>query len=155
MSDDSPERFPNQIAVIHSHLTDREKTDQWWSVVDKKKKLLIGARSALFCPMPDLGVIVVDEEHETSFKQEEKLKYNARDAAVVKAKICNAPYPSDRPHPVLKLGKIHKKEIHSHFHEEPSSLTPLSQRSTSSTQEKIEILPTNFLTGFQTAFLKN
>lgn len=85
------ERFPEQIAVIHSHLTDREKTDQWWSVVDGKKKLLIGARSALFCPIPDLGVVIIDEEHETSFKQEEKLKYNARDVAVVKGRMENIP----------------------------------------------------------------
>lgn len=85
------QRFGDQIAVIHSHLTDREKTDQWWQVVDGEKKLLIGARSALFCPIPKLGLIVVDEEHETSFKQDEKLKYNARDAAVVKGKMENCP----------------------------------------------------------------
>ncbi len=85
------ERFSGEIAVIHSHLTEREKTDQWWQVMDGKKRLLIGARSAMFCPMPNLGVIVVDEEHETSFKQEEKLKYNARDAAVVKANMENCP----------------------------------------------------------------
>ncbi len=85
------ERFPDQIAVLHSHLTDREKTNQWWQVVDRKKRLLIGARSALFCPMPDLGIIIVDEEHETSFKQEEKLKYNARDAAVMKGALFKIP----------------------------------------------------------------
>ncbi|MEM7646903.1 MAG: primosomal protein N', partial [Pseudomonadota bacterium] len=85
------ERFPNEIGVIHSHLTDREKTNQWWEVVDGKKRLLIGARSALFCPIPNLGVIIVDEEHEASFKQDEKLKYNARDMAVVKGRIENCP----------------------------------------------------------------
>lgn len=76
-------RFPDQIAVIHSSLTPREKTNQWWSVIDHEKPILIGARSALFCPMENLGLIVVDEEHESSFKQDEKLKYNARDAAVM------------------------------------------------------------------------
>lgn len=85
------ERFQDEIAVLHSHLTDREKTDQWWQIVDQKKKLLIGARSALFCPIPNLGIIVVDEEHETSFKQDEKLKYNARDVAVVRGKMQNCP----------------------------------------------------------------
>ncbi len=85
------ERFPDQIAVLHSHLTEREKTEQWWLAVEKQKPILIGARSALFCPQPDLGVLVVDEEHETSFKQEEKLKYNARDLAVVKAQFLNCP----------------------------------------------------------------
>ena len=85
------EKFPGQIAVIHSYLTDREKTDQWWSVVEGQKKLLIGARSALFCPMPNMGLIIIDEEHETSFKQEESLKYNARDGAIVKAQIFECP----------------------------------------------------------------
>ncbi len=85
------ERFQREIAVIHSHLTEREKTDQWWQVVDGKKRLLIGARSALFCPIPNIGLIVVDEEHETSFKQDEKLKYNARDVAVMKANLENCP----------------------------------------------------------------
>ena len=85
------QRFQDEVAVIHSHLTDREKTNQWWSVIDKKKRLLIGARSALFCPIPDLGIIVIDEEHETSFKQEEKLKYNARDIAIVRSKLENYP----------------------------------------------------------------
>ena len=85
------ERFHKEIAVIHSHLTEREKTDQWWQVVNGKKRLLIGARSALFCPVPNTGLIIIDEEHETSFKQEEKLKYNARDTAVMKAKFENCP----------------------------------------------------------------
>ncbi len=84
-------RFPGAIAVLHSHLTEREKTNQWWSVVDGQKKILVGARSALFCPMPDLGLIILDEEHEPSYKQDEKLKYHARDAAIVLAKNLNIP----------------------------------------------------------------
>lgn len=85
------ERLGSAVAVIHSHLTPREKTTQWWQMVTGEKKILIGARSALFCPLPNLGLIVVDEEHEPSFKQEEKLKYNARDAAVVLGKFSNCP----------------------------------------------------------------
>lgn len=84
-------RFPGTVAVLHSHLTEREKTTQWWSILDGQKKILIGARSALFCPMPDLGLIILDEEHEPSYKQDEKLKYHARDAAVVLAKMLNIP----------------------------------------------------------------
>lgn len=107
------ERFPDEIAVLHSQLTEREKTDQWWQVIEKKKRLLIGARSALFCPIPDLGLIVVDEEHETSFKQEEKFKYNARDIAVVKAKMENCPIllgsatPSLESWQNVQIGKYH------------------------------------------------
>lgn len=84
-------RLGNAVAVIHSHLTPREKTNQWWAMVEGKKQILIGARSALFCPLPNLGMIVVDEEHEASFKQEEQLKYHARDAAVMLAKFSDCP----------------------------------------------------------------
>jgi primosomal protein N' (replication factor Y) len=77
--------------VIHSQLTPREKTDFWWEVTEGNKKILIGARSALFCPMNDLGLIIVDEEHEQSYKQDEKLKYNARDCAVMLARNFNIP----------------------------------------------------------------
>ena len=75
-------RFPDKVAVIHSHLTDREKTTQWWLAHDNEKPILLGARSALFCPRDNLGLIIVDEEHEASYKQDEKLKYNARDATI-------------------------------------------------------------------------
>lgn len=84
-------RFGDQIAVLHSQLTDRERTNQWYEMIDKEKKILIGARSALFCPVDDWGLIIVDEEHEASFKQDEKLKYHARDAAIMLAKICDCP----------------------------------------------------------------
>ena len=84
-------RFPGQVAVLHSGLTPREKTTQWWSVVDGERRILIGARSALFCPVPNLGLIILDEEHEPSYKQDEQLKYHARDAAIMLAKGLNAP----------------------------------------------------------------
>ncbi len=84
-------RFGDKIAVIHSHLTPREKTDNWWSAQTGEKPVLIGARSALFCPQPNLGLIVIDEEHESSFKQDESLRYHARDTAVMLAKILKIP----------------------------------------------------------------
>ncbi len=84
-------RFGNAVSVIHSHLTPREKTNQWWTMVMGGPRILIGARSALFCPLENLGMIVIDEEHETSFKQDEKLKYNARDAAIMLGKFSDCP----------------------------------------------------------------
>ncbi len=84
-------RFGDKIAVIHSHLTPREKTDNWWAAQTAEKPVLIGARSALFCPQPNLGLIVIDEEHESSFKQDESLRYHARDTAVMLAKILKIP----------------------------------------------------------------
>jgi len=79
------------IAVFHSQLTPREKTNQWWDCVEGRKRILIGARSALFCPIADLGMIVIDEEHEASFKQHQGFKYHARDAAIVLAQLLKIP----------------------------------------------------------------
>jgi primosomal protein N' (replication factor Y) len=84
-------RFGNQIAVLHSQLTDRERANQWFEMSTGEKKILIGARSALFCPVEDWGLIIVDEEHEPSFKQDEKLKYHGRDAAIMLGKFVNCP----------------------------------------------------------------
>lgn len=95
-------RLGDSVAVIHSHLTPREKTNQWWAMVENKKQILIGARSALFCPMPNLKMIVVDEEHEASFKQEEKLKYHARDAAIMLGKFNNCPVVLGSATPALE-----------------------------------------------------
>lgn len=85
------QRFGDKIAVIHSQLTGREKTNQWWDMVSQKKPILMGARSALFCPLKNLGLIILDEEHESSYKQDEKLKYHARDAAVKLAQLYDIP----------------------------------------------------------------
>lgn len=104
-------RFPDQVAVIHSQLTERERTNQWWEVYEGKKKILLGARSALFCPIPNLGVIIVDEEHEPSYKQDEKLKYHGRDAAIMLGKMRGCPVllgsatPSLESWQQVKLGK--------------------------------------------------
>jgi primosomal protein N' (replication factor Y) len=98
-------RFGDEVAVIHSHLTDREKTNQWWDIVEGRKRILIGARSALFCPIHDLGIIIVDEEHEPSFKQDEKLKYNARDSAIVLAQLQNCPIVLGSATPSLESWK--------------------------------------------------
>lgn len=84
-------KFGQKIAVLHSDLTPREKTNQWWNIIDKKRSILIGARSAIFCPIEKLGLVVVDEEHEGSFKQFERLHYNARDASIMLAKLHNCP----------------------------------------------------------------
>jgi primosomal protein N' (replication factor Y) len=84
-------RFGNKIAVLHSQLTDRERTNQWWDMIEGRKQILIGARSALFCPLENVGLVVVDEEHEASFKQDEKLRYNGRDCAVMLGRFHNCP----------------------------------------------------------------
>src|SRR3984885_7691086 len=75
------------IAVLHSHLSAGERHDEWHKLYSGRARVAIGARSAVFAPVQRLGLIVVDEEHETSYKQEESPRYHARDLAVVRAQI--------------------------------------------------------------------
>jgi primosomal protein N' (replication factor Y) len=98
-------RFGDKIAALHSQLTDRERTNQWWDIIEGRKSILIGARSALFCPIHNLGLIIVDEEHEPSYKQEEKLKYHGRDAAVMLAKQADCPIVLGSATPSLETWK--------------------------------------------------
>lgn len=81
-------RFPQQqITVLHSHLSEGERHDQWHKIRDGQSHIVIGARSAVFAPVQALGLIIIDEEHETSYKQEEAPRYNARDVAVMRGKF--------------------------------------------------------------------
>ncbi len=82
-------RFGKLVAVLHSKLSKGEKYDQWIRIVEKKAKVVIGARSAIFAPLENIGIIIVDEEHDTSYKQEVSLRYNARDMALMRGKIEN------------------------------------------------------------------
>lgn len=79
------------VAVLHSHLSQGERHDEWHKINDGQARIVIGARSAIFAPLDKLGLIVVDEEHENSYKQEEAPRYNARDVAVVRARMENCP----------------------------------------------------------------
>ena len=84
-------RFPNNTGVLHSALTAAERLAQWRHIARGDVDVVIGARSAVFAPIPDLGLIVVDEEHDPSYKQEETLRYNGRDVAVVRGKLLACP----------------------------------------------------------------
>jgi len=83
-------RFGECVAVLHSGLSAGERYDQWLRIARKEVTIAIGARSAVFSPFSDIGLIIVDEEHDTSYKQEGSLRYNARDLAVVRAKLSSA-----------------------------------------------------------------
>src|SRR5207253_5267224 len=78
--------FGDQIAVLHSALSDGERYDAWLALRRGEKRIAVGARSAIFAPLSDLGAIVVDEEHEGSYKQGESPRYHAREVAIVRAK---------------------------------------------------------------------
>jgi primosomal protein N' (replication factor Y) len=83
-------RVQHPLAVLHSGLSSGERYDEWRRVKKGSVKLVIGARSAIFAPLESLGIIVVDEEHDPSYKQEEKVRYHARDLALVRGKMENA-----------------------------------------------------------------
>lgn len=77
----------DHIAILHSHLSDGERHDEWFKIHERRADIVIGARSAIFAPLENVGIIIVDEEHETSYKQDETPRYHARDLAVVRAKL--------------------------------------------------------------------
>ena len=79
-------RFGNTVSVMHSGLSDGERFDEWMKIHQGETKIAVGARSALFAPFRNLGLIVVDEEHENTYKQDENPRYNARDVSVVRGK---------------------------------------------------------------------
>src|SRR3954467_15206923 len=82
--------FGDQVAILHSALTDDERAEQWHRIRRGEARIVVGTRSAVFAPVSDLALIVVDEEHDHSYKQEETPRYHARDVAVMRAKMSNA-----------------------------------------------------------------
>jgi primosomal protein N' (replication factor Y) len=84
-------RFPGRVGILHSALTGAERWAHWWQVARGNVDIVIGARSAVFAPLPALGLVIVDEEHDPSYKQEEGLRYNARDIAVLRGKFLGCP----------------------------------------------------------------
>jgi len=82
--------FGDQVAILHSGLTDDERAEQWHRIRRGDARIVVGTRSAVFAPVTDLALIVVDEEHDTSYKQEETPRYHARDVAIMRAKMSSA-----------------------------------------------------------------
>ncbi|GEL14326.1 primosomal protein N' [Pediococcus cellicola] len=84
-------RFGKQVAVLHSGLSDGEKFDEWRRIKRHEAQVVVGARSAIFAPIENVGVIIIDEEHETSYKQDDTPRYHARDVAKWRSKFYNCP----------------------------------------------------------------
>ena len=83
-------RFPGRVAVLHSQLTLGQQFDEWWRIRKGDFDVVIGPRSALFAPQPDLGLIIMDEEHEWSYKQDDSPRYHAREAALKLGQLMKA-----------------------------------------------------------------
>jgi primosomal protein N' (replication factor Y) len=82
--------FGDRVAIQHSALSDGERHDQWQRIRRGDVDVVVGTRSAVFAPLPDVGLLIVDEEHDASYKQEESPRYNGRDVAIVRAQRANA-----------------------------------------------------------------
>ena len=125
-------RFGDNIVLLHSRLSPGERYDGWRRIQKGMVKIAIGARSAVFAPFSHLGIIIVDEEHDTSYKQEEKLRYQARDLALVRAKIEGA---------VVILGSA-TPSIESYYNAEIGKLTllRLTERVEGKPLPKIEVV---------------
>ncbi|HLJ49927.1 MAG TPA: primosomal protein N' [Bryobacteraceae bacterium] len=83
-------RFGDQVAILHSAFNDVERAEQWRRIQAGKARVVVGTRSGVFAPVQDLGLIVIDEEHDGSYKQQETPRYNGRDVAIVRAQAANA-----------------------------------------------------------------
>jgi primosomal protein N' (replication factor Y) len=109
-------RFGATVSVLHSELSAGERHDQWWRIREGEARVVVGARSAVFAPVPELGLLVVDEEHESSYKQEESPRYHARDVAVMRARMESA---------VVVLGSA-TPSLESHVNAQKGKYTPLA-----------------------------
>ncbi len=105
-------RFGSKVAVLHSGLSTGEKYDEWRKIQRKEVQLVVGARSAIFAPFENLGMIIIDEEHESSYKQEENPRYHARDVAIYRAKFHQCPVVLGSATPTLETFARAQKDVY-------------------------------------------
>lgn len=129
------DRFSSRIAVLHSALSQGEKYDEYRKIYRGEVDIVIGARSAVFAPLKNIGIIIVDEEHSDSYKQENNPRYNAKDVAIYRAKTNNCKVVFGSATPSLEYMARAKKDV---FH-----LLELDERVNKKPLPKIEIIDMN------------
>jgi primosomal protein N' (replication factor Y) (superfamily II helicase) len=123
--------FGNEVALLHSALTPEERSEQWHRIRRDEARVVVGTRSAIFAPVENLGLIVVDEEHDSSYKQESMPRYHARDTAVMRAKLAGATIVLGSATPSLeswhnaRQGKYAQIEMHERVMNRPLPLVEL------------------------------
>ncbi len=128
-------RFGKTIAILHSRLSEGEKYDEYRKISRKEVDIVIGARSAIFAPLTNIGTIIIDEEHSTSYKQESNPKYNAIDVAIERSKYHNAKVILGSATPSLEAYARAKKDVY--------RLVELKNRVNNKELPKVEIIDMN------------
>ena len=124
-------RFGSSVALLHSALSPGERWDEWRRLSRREARIAIGVRSAVFAPVPDLGLVIVDEEHDGAYKQEDGLRYNARDLAVVRARNAACPVvlgsatPSIESHHNTRIGRYRLLELPDRVEQRPLPIVEL------------------------------
>ncbi|MBJ8325691.1 primosomal protein N' [Streptococcus pacificus] len=109
-------RFGNQVAIMHSGLSEGEKFDEWRKIKSKKAKVVVGARSAIFAPLDNIGAIIIDEEHESSYKQDSNPRYHARDVALIRARYHQAVLIMGSATPSIESRARASKDVYHFLH---------------------------------------
>ena len=105
-------RFGSDVAILHSGLSDTEKYDEYRKIMNGKVKIVVGARSAIFAPLNNIGIIVIDEEHSSTYKQENNPRYHARDVAILRGEYHNCPVILGSATPSLESFARAKKGVY-------------------------------------------
>ncbi len=124
------QRFASQlqtrIAVLHSGLSATRRYKAWYAAANGEARVVIGTRSSIFTPMPDLGLIIIDEEHDGSYKQQDGFRYNARDLAIIRARTLNCSIILGSATPSLEtINNINEQRYQAHYLRQRANTRPL------------------------------
>lgn len=154
-------RLKIPVAVLHSSLRPKERWKHWSDLASGKVRVAIGARSAIFAPLKDLGIIIVDEEHDSSFKQGEGIRYHARDLALVRAKLSECPVilgsatPSLESYQNATIGKYLHLHLKERYHDAaPSSFEIVDLNNIKPWHMKSKNISPKFFAGLQSALTR-